>query len=227
MEQSAAGSYLYLTDSMEATMSYNRDGLALSSDSRSKRQQILEAAYIVFSRNGYHRATVDEIIALADTGKGTVYNYFVNKEQLFYTLIKERSIPFDRALEEIVVSQEPPMEKIKAMIKVFLEFYIVNADLWRVMMHEVRGFGHDDETSSFTQEQREKYHQGFHDTIGMLEKVLAEGVSKGVFRECDVVKCAHGLFSVIVMLAFQKMAGDVEACAQMIADMFLYGVAKQ
>ncbi|MGL5512818.1 MAG: TetR/AcrR family transcriptional regulator, partial [Sporomusa sp.] len=43
-----------------------------------KRQQILDAAHTVFSRKGYHRATVDEIISLADTGKGTVYNYFVN-----------------------------------------------------------------------------------------------------------------------------------------------------
>ena len=66
---------------------------------RSKRQQILDAAGVVFARKGYHKATVDEIIALADTGKGTVYNYFVNKEQLFYTLIQERSAPFEEIAE--------------------------------------------------------------------------------------------------------------------------------
>ncbi|WP_333593778.1 helix-turn-helix domain-containing protein, partial [Anaerospora hongkongensis] len=52
-------------------------------ENRSKREQILDAAYQIFSQKGYHRTTIDEIIALADTGKGTVYNYFVNKEQLF------------------------------------------------------------------------------------------------------------------------------------------------
>ncbi len=57
------------------------------SDYSSKRQQILDAAVYVFSRKGYHIATVDEVVALADIGKGTVYNYLVNKEQLFYTLI--------------------------------------------------------------------------------------------------------------------------------------------
>ncbi|MGI6092879.1 MAG: TetR/AcrR family transcriptional regulator, partial [Negativicutes bacterium] len=108
-------------------------------DSRTKRQQILDAAYEVFSHKGYHRATVDEIIALADTGKGTVYNYFVNKEQLFYTLIKERSAPFETTLQQIVDSQIPPLTKIEVIIKEYIAFYAVNADLWRVMMHEVRG----------------------------------------------------------------------------------------
>ncbi|CUH96323.1 hypothetical protein P22_2413 [Propionispora sp. 2/2-37] len=207
-------------------MSYNREAVLSHSDTRSKRQQILDAAYIVFSRNGYHRATVDEIIALADTGKGTVYNYFVNKEQLFYTLIKERSLPFEKKLDEIVCSEKTPFDKIEAMIKVFLDFYIVNADLWRVMMHEVRGFGNESHTG-FTPEQSEKYHKEFQDTIGMLEKVLVEGIDKGVIRECDVVKCAYGLFSVIVTLVFQKLAGDTEECSRMIADLFLHGVAKR
>jgi len=84
-----------------------------------KRQQILDAAYTVFSRKGYHRATVDEIIALADTGKGTVYNYFVNKEQLFYTLIIERSASFEAELNATATLTEPSLNKIKKPSKYF------------------------------------------------------------------------------------------------------------
>lgn len=46
-----------------------------------KDKRILQAAEEVFSRHGYEKATLDEIIALADVGKGTVYKYFGNKEQ--------------------------------------------------------------------------------------------------------------------------------------------------
>ena len=53
----------------------------------SKEQRILKAAEQVFSRKGYTDATLDEIIKIADTGKGTVYKYFGNKDFLFYTLI--------------------------------------------------------------------------------------------------------------------------------------------
>lgn len=194
-------------------------------DSRNKRQQILDAAYVVFSRKGFHRATVDEIIALADTGKGTVYNYFVNKEQLFYTLIKERSTPFETALAEVAAADQPPLAKIRTMIKLFLEFYTANADLWRVLMHEVRGLGSEG-YSAFSQEQREKYQLRFRDTIGMLEVVLREGVQQGVMRDCDTNKSAYALFSVIVMMVFQKFVNDdLEATANGIADVFLHGIA--
>ena len=48
--------------------------------SLSKEKRILKAAEKVFSHKGYSQATLDEIIKIADTGKGTVYKYYKNKE---------------------------------------------------------------------------------------------------------------------------------------------------
>jgi len=196
-----------------------------SHDSQKKRQQILDAAYIVFSRKGYHRATVDEIIALADTGKGTVYNYFVNKEQLFYTLIKERSAPFEVILAVIVASSELPLQKVETIIKAFLEFYRENADLWRVVMYEVRGLGVEGYTD-FTIEQRDKYQAWFSHTVGMIEKVLLEGKEQGVIRaNCDANRVAYGLFSVIVTWVFRQFGSDnIAETAHNIAELVLYGI---
>ena len=195
-------------------------------DSQKKRQQILNAAYIVFSRKGYHRATVDEIIALADTGKGTVYNYFVNKEQLFYTLIKERSAPFEAILAGIVPSSELPLQKVETIIKAFLEFYKENADLWRVVMYEVRGLGVEGYTD-FTLEQRNKYQAWFGQTIGMIEKVLLEGKEQGVIRaDCDANRVSYGLFSVIVTWVFRDfVSDDIGETARNITELVLYGMA--
>lgn len=199
-----------------------------SQDSQNKRQQILDAAYVIFSRKGYHRATVDEIIALADTGKGTVYNYFTNKEQLFYTLIKERSAPFEIILESIVNSSEQPLEKVETIIKAFLEFYKENAELWRVVMYEVRGLGVEGYTN-FTLEQRDKYQAWFCQTIGMIEKVLIEGKEQGLIVEkCDAHRVSHSLFSVIVSSIFRNfVVDDVSETAHNITEFLLYGVAKR
>ena len=82
-------------------------------ESKNKRQQILDAAYNIFSRKGFYKTTVDEIIAMADTGKGTVYNYFVNKEQLFYTIVKEKHEPFTNKLKSIYEKDITPTEKIR------------------------------------------------------------------------------------------------------------------
>jgi len=193
---------------------------------RNKRQQILEAAYIVFSRKGYHRATVDEIIALADTGKGTVYNYFNNKEQLFYTLIHEISEPFEANLQQVIKSEDLPLAKIKRLIRLFLVFYVRHADLWRVMMHEVRGFG-SESYSNFKEGQREKYAARFTETIGTFQTVLQEAAANGDIKSCEISKIAFGLYSVIVTLVFQKLVDEsIDETADKIADIFLYGIAK-
>lgn len=197
----------------------------VSEDSRSKRQHILAAAYEVFSRKGYHRATVDEIIAMADTGKGTVYNYFSNKEQLFYTLVRERSEPFEVALQQVANSDVLPMEKIETVVKLSLKFYAENADLWRVLMHEIRGFGSEGH-SNLTPENRQKYRDGFRRVIGSLETILQEGIDQGLLRRLDVTKSAYALFSVTVMMVYQKFVGeDIESTAHGITEMFMYGAA--
>lgn len=194
-------------------------------EQKSKRQLILDAARVIFSQKGYHRATVDDIIALADTGKGTVYNYFINKEQLFYTLIKETYVPFENGLDAICHSNCEPLDKIKEMIVLFLAFYLENAELWRVMMHEVRGFGYND-PQSMTKEQRDKYHAHFDHTIGAMSSVIREGKEKGVIKTDNEEQAAHWLFSMIVISVFHNFVkGDIEESTKMIADTFLYGVA--
>ena len=48
-----------------------------------RRQAILEAAGTVFVRDGYERSRVDEIARRARVGKGTIYEHFGSKEDLF------------------------------------------------------------------------------------------------------------------------------------------------
>lgn len=195
------------------------------SDPGNKRQHILDAAYIVFSRKGYHRATVDEIISLADTGKGTVYNYFVNKEHLFYTLIMERNTPFQEKIIKIAAAELSPLDKIYCLTREFLNFYSNNADLWRVLMHEMRAFG-EVGYSAFNEEQQEKYRKSFEITLGVLEAVVAEGVKQNAIKSCNTKQVAYGLFSVIVAIVFQRLVdGRSEETAENIASAFLFGVA--
>lgn len=50
----------------------------------SKRGEIVEAAVRLFRKKGYDSTSVDEIIKTAGVGKGTFYQYFKNKELLFF-----------------------------------------------------------------------------------------------------------------------------------------------
>lgn len=52
-----------------------------------KRQAILDAATSVFLSKGYLGTSMDEIAALAEVSKQTVYKHFADKEQLFNEIV--------------------------------------------------------------------------------------------------------------------------------------------
>src|SRR6201996_7653525 len=52
-------------------------------------QEILEAAFVEFSRCGYAVTTLDKIAERAGVTKGTIYVYFENKEHLFISMVRE------------------------------------------------------------------------------------------------------------------------------------------
>ncbi|HMN30494.1 MAG TPA: helix-turn-helix domain-containing protein, partial [Caldilineaceae bacterium] len=64
------------------------------------RERLLDAAVEVFSRRGYHAASVEEISEAAGFSKGAVYSNFASKEELFLALLDRlftRELPAWRA----------------------------------------------------------------------------------------------------------------------------------
>ena len=53
-----------------------------------KKNHIVEAAARVFACNGYSNAVVSDIALLANIGKGTIYEYFKSKEDLFFAVFE-------------------------------------------------------------------------------------------------------------------------------------------
>jgi AcrR family transcriptional regulator len=62
---------------------------AARAEGREAREELLAAALRVFTRRGYHEATVDEIAAEAGYSKGALYWHFSAKEDLLLALLEE------------------------------------------------------------------------------------------------------------------------------------------
>jgi AcrR family transcriptional regulator len=54
------------------------------------RQHLLDAAEVVFTRNGFHGSSLDEVAATAGFTKGAVYSNFKSKDDLFLALLDDR-----------------------------------------------------------------------------------------------------------------------------------------
>ena len=58
-------------------------------ESETKRQQILTGASAVFAEHGYEGASMSAIARQAAVSKGTLYNYFTNKADLFAAFVEQ------------------------------------------------------------------------------------------------------------------------------------------
>src|SRR2546422_9313531 len=55
-----------------------------------RRKQIVDAAVACFARNGFHRATMQDICREAELSPGAVYRYFSSKDELVEAIADER-----------------------------------------------------------------------------------------------------------------------------------------
>ncbi|OHV42107.1 TetR family transcriptional regulator [Parafrankia soli] len=73
-----------------------------------KRQAILDGAFTIFARDGYHTAGMDAIAAEAKVAKHTLYNHFGDKENLFREVVAALS---DQALARNLAAVEQLREQ--------------------------------------------------------------------------------------------------------------------
>ncbi len=63
-----------------------------------RRNTILAAAEKLFARDGYTATSLDRVAEEVEISKGTIYLYFKNKEDLFFTLIREK---FEALIQQV------------------------------------------------------------------------------------------------------------------------------
>lgn len=80
------------------------------------RQRLMKAAFGVFARNGYERATVDEIVRDAGFSKGAFYVHFNSKEDLFWAMLEERVTSLQVGFLQVVHPEATLRENIRSLI---------------------------------------------------------------------------------------------------------------
>jgi len=86
----------------------------------SRQEAILGAAMALFDRQGYASTTVDEVAAAAGLSKGSIYNYFDSKQDLF-TQLFNRAVSQDEADVDTLLSG--PLEAGKKLCLILDYWY--------------------------------------------------------------------------------------------------------
>lgn len=87
-----------------------------------RKQEILLAANKSFSLFGYKATTMEQIAKIANVGKGTIYNFFENKEVLFQEIVLHMIEEMKQEAIQVIMEDAPFQQNAHAALMKMLEF---------------------------------------------------------------------------------------------------------
>jgi AcrR family transcriptional regulator len=110
-----------------------------------RRSELLAAARRRFAQRGYHRTSIDDIIAEAGIARGTFYLHFESKRAIFEELLAELLATLQGTLWRIDVTPgaAPPTTQLDTMVARVLEALVANREMTSLLLREAVGLDED------------------------------------------------------------------------------------
>lgn len=161
--------------------------MAIIVDKVQKKKDIALSCKDLFLQNSIKDLTISKIAQTAGVGKGSLYDYFQNKEEIVFELVNILMLEHNEKKKEKLSRVSSTKDKIK----VFTDFFYNEGD------HELREIYKDFISISLSSpnEQMQEFQTNcFNDYYSWMEEIIQEGIDKGeiVPLAKDLVK---GLFS--------------------------------
>jgi AcrR family transcriptional regulator len=163
-------------------------------------QEILEAAFAEFSRNGYATTTLEQIAERAGVTKGTIYVYFENKEHLFISMVHE----FTKAAHDTVhgmfeTHEGSTAELLRAQFS-FIYQHIVEdkrrREVVRMLIAEAPRFP----------ALADRYHEEIlKPCLEMLRLAIQRGIDRGEIRNTSIINSPQVVIAPIALVDLWMM----------------------
>lgn len=170
-----------------------------------KAQQILEGARTVFLESGYEGASTDKIAKQAGVSKGTLYNYFPDKEKLFMAVMQDECKKQAAAIFEV----ENQSAGIEATLRELAQNYVGLCvspfiHIYRLAIAEA---------NRFPALARAFYDSGPDLASRRMTQLLAGAVAKGELKIDDLDLAAHQFSQLCKADLFEKRLFQVKLSA--------------
>jgi len=191
-----------------------------------KKTQILYAAIEIFAKKGLERGKIAEIDKQAGVGKGTIYEYFKSKDEIFNAIENLFVNDSIQQIEQLLNSKKSPTAKIEEMANYNINIHeamgdaiIIFAEMWA---QHSRGQWHGHKKSIFVE-----MYTNYHNAI---REILTEGIETGEFRAMNKDGVATMLLALIDGILWQsvifKNADNFDQWKKEAIKSFINGIKK-
>ncbi|NNG28098.1 MAG: TetR family transcriptional regulator [Ignavibacteriaceae bacterium] len=141
-----------------------------------KREKIIDAAAELFSHKSYHEVMMEDVAKLISVAKGTVYNYFSSKEELYFSIIQLRMEKLIASLKEKIESEESSLDSLRSFTTHLYMFMMKYRNFFLIYQ---KGSLNNDNVFSVDLAALEKQ------LADIITGIVVRGKADGVFRNVD------------------------------------------
>lgn len=193
---------------------------------KAKRELILKSAAEVFAAKGFHDASINEIALKANIGKGTVYEYFSSKNELFLEVIRFTASYYLMMLKLELIEQRSFLVQLGAFLSVHSRIVEENCKTTGAFLATRDSLSAASENG---QEIMEILNGSRNDTIDIITSILQTGVTEGLITYPDLEFAADMFLEMSTRIGIKKFhcqLSDTEIVTeqQKLIQLFLSGI---
>ena len=185
-----------------------------------RRSRVLDAAARLFAQRRFDEVSMEEIAQLAGVGKGTLYTYFADKEELYFAVVFEGIARLNESLTVDASEPGDPERRLRQMVHEIVRFFSNNRFFFRLMSVE------DNRTEGGPGDNRKRWHEERRVQLEAIETVLRNGQKVGVFQ-VEYPDVEAGVLRDMVrtvMVSTRDMDLSVDERVDIIIRIFLRGI---
>ncbi len=191
-----------------------------------RRDQIVAAAAQVFAQKGYSGAVVADIAIQANIGKGTVYEYFKSKEDLFFAVFEWFQKKTEKAATVGISSLGGgAADRLMALNNSLMGLWDEIKDVFVLVME----FWAASSSTQMRQRFKGAFKQLYDDYRHIVSALIQDGINSGEFRSDvkpePVAAALVGTWDALFLQAWFDDSFDPAATAKDFLDTVLHGLA--
>ena len=185
------------------------------------RLRLIRSAAESFAAQGIKGANINLISVGAGLGKGTVYNYFPSKKELYLAVLEWAGDNLEAKLEEMDGVSSETQAGLKALAVVLLAFYQTQTDLAKLLIRSA---------ASHEVDHQQALVRAFDPLLSRFKEILERGRDKGELKtDLDPFLSAVTLWGMVNhQAAFHWLVStrplDPDGVAELVMAYFMAGV---
>ena len=182
-------------------------------DKSVRRQRIIDTAADLFQKRGYSSTTLDDVAKELGVSKAALYHYVSSKDELLSIIYAHTVKNIFMGTTEILGMDLPPEEKLRLFVRNHIKNIIIKSlPMFFVFFSEENHLSEKDYQK--IRKEKRKYNR-------ILEEIIKEGMSKGIFNKGDVKLHSYAILGMCNWIYKWYKADQKMYTSDQIADHFI------